>query len=490
MQGIIEDRIYGIKSRTNKQADRVTKFALNATSQIFLGFNYLSASVNALAGMTNIVLQSSGGIYFNKKDVRKGVAEYFADIVNIKQDAVNGTAPNNSGILGDLKNNVQTSRTNTLLEGLNIHQGNQPINRKFSSDNAVKEYLNSDLGSFMHNAGEHMIVSSIMYAMLENIKITDELGRFVTLTGLTEDVTKALTLGDVLKTSNGEMTINAPTHAGSLRMTEYNLPLNKESLKVVSRKIADIKASSQGQVAENKRPLAKMYWYSRLMLSMRGWLPETYRQRLQGITTVGISRKNLKEGDVFYSRAKGKFQEGTYTTFIRFTADMVRELKANKQRLGQIRAIYGDTINEYSRDEVAQLRRASFEIASIFLLTALGRFFKNIKNDLPKDGAIKPLAYFFFFLNMRLRNELLGYVNPLEQWRNVKSISASMDIIDSVGKFAEQLLDPLELYKTGKQKGKSKLFSKFGHIFPYINQYNRSVQDAYGYLIGDKSKSK
>ena len=496
MTGIVENRIYGIKSRTNKQADRVTKLALNYTSQVFLGFNYLSAGVNYVAGTWNLRLQSAGGMDFNRKKLKAGRKIYAGDLLAVKQDAANEKGYQMFNLLRDKQNFIQRSRTNVLMEQLNIHQGNQPINRRYSADNMAKQYLNSDLGGFMHNAGEHAITGEIMYAILLDVKLLNEVGQYVTATGTTEDESKALTLNDVLKARNGVMIIDAPTHAGNLRMSEYNLPLNKQSLKVVSRKIADLRASSQGQYAESKTPLAKMYFYAKLVFSMRGWLPETYRQRLLGISTVGISRKDLKSEDMFYSRAKGHFQEGTYTSAIRASVELTKtvyairkELWYNKARLTQLKNAYGDVMNEYSRMEVANIRRACWELGSIITLAVLSEVFAHFRKELPKDGIVRPTSYFLLFLAMRMRNELLGYINPLEQWRNVKSLSASMDIIDSVGKFTEQLIHPLEVYKTGKLKGHYKLMNKFNHAFPYINQINRNVEDTYGYLIGDKSKT-
>jgi hypothetical protein len=313
----------------------------------------------------------------------------------------------------------------------------------------------------------------------------DAFGKYLTANGTTENVSEALSLNDVLSIENGKVIIDSRAKI----MTESNLPVNENSLLLIGRKIADLRAYSQGQYAGNKRNQAQRYVVGRLVQSMRKWLWRSIANKWRGIDTAFIRNKDLQDEDMFYSRALGAYQSGDYVNLVRFVNELRHQLIEHKFQIGNFKSIARESLSEFDRSQLAGIRRSVFTIGLVIALFYLSKALKKLGDDEPKNSAEREAAHFSALLAIKLQKELLTMVNPLESWKTVNSVSATKDVIDRTVIAIDQLSNPFDIYKSGPNKGRNKAMRKWGRVFPITNVFERGrAADALKWYYGDRAK--
>ena len=269
----------------------------------------------------------------------------------------------------------------------------------------------------------------------------------------------------------------------------------------ISFRIKDIIADDHGNHDPRNKSQIQRRWYGVLFNFMRKWVIRTTLSRYRGISGSLKKYEDLSIEDKNFSVAKGSFQEGTYTSFVRFGYQQMKNVKSlqfdlltrdwktlTEEEAGNIRAV------------VLELGILAASWASSTLLYLLAQKAKD-----EDEEELEALIYNFAYLSERLQGELTFYY-PIVNWRDVKRIakdpSPVINTLSLIMEVLEQMIPVgfdyedgfkvispwTEEYKTGKRKGKNKLMEKSMKLFisPYKNVIDATAKEKFNYLKNAK----
>ena len=461
LNSIIEDRLYGISSVSGVGVTKVTQWISSYTGNSMLILNYLSAAANLGSGLIYDTLGGVGGNFYDKKNLTNAIAAYTNDLAH-------GTNFSDS-IINDFGKKIAQSKTNVLLQTFNIQGDWSAVSGKFMDNTRIKELFKTEHLHFLNKGGEHMIQGIFMYAMLDNIKVLNSEGEYLTKDGTTTDIKKAMSLHEAFYVDNGRLKIDnrvSKTTDNDFPISNYGGVASNESLFLTARKIKDLNAYLQGQYDRKKRAEIQRHWYGTLALLMRKWLPRGFKYHWRGIGTILEKQENLLEDETFYSRALRTEQEGYYTTFARFNINLIRALKSEQFNV----AANWNNMTDYEKGNV---KRAIYELGLMITLFTLGIALKKLAEDDDKEH--KGLYSFIAFECFRLQKELANFINPVEFSSTVKTPTVAIQSFDKLIKLLIQVgIDPTEVYKRGRNKGESKVFNQTMQLFPAVRYLDKA----------------
>jgi hypothetical protein len=315
LKSIVEDRLYGLSTRSSVQATKLTNALAAFTGSVMLIGNYLSSGANLAFGDTANWIEATGGVFFDRKNLAKAHVLYTKELTNMS-------------IIKDFGARVYSSKTNLLMEQFNSLSDWRAVAQKFVADTRMKQLMKTSNLHALNNSAEHFIQNILMYAVLDRIKVLNENGEYLTKDGTTTDPSKAMTYHEAFTVENHRLILDPrarqiKTHAG-------NLPADDSGIFQVSRMIRDLNANLQGQYSHEKKSEIQRYWYGTLVMLLRKWMPRGITRRWRGFEAVGVPIEQLGEDDIFYSTALQHEQEGYYTTTGRLLYRWIRELKRLK----------------------------------------------------------------------------------------------------------------------------------------------------------------
>ena len=124
--------------------------------------------------------------------------------------------------------------------------------------------------------------------------------------------------------------------------------------------------------------------------------------------------------------------------------------------------------------EKANFIRLVAEVSTIVSLGAISSLMgyagKHMEDEYDGDNLSDRLALGSFnysvYLANRLYTETSSLINPMEFVRITKSPTVSSSVLESTIKLAMQMMNPLEIRETGRQKGESELFLAASKLMP------------------------
>jgi hypothetical protein len=470
LHSLMEDRLYGRRNVKGPEVmgisvDKVSEKLIQLSSHNLLIANYMGGGANVLAGKVMNFFEGTRKIHYSRKDLRAAEKKYFGDFVGWSKDV---------GRIGR-----PTSKTNMLIEKfLDTSMDFSGMSNKLANDTRFKELFQMKTLHGINNAAEHYIQSTLVYALLNNTKVTNKNGEFIDNDGnVTTDRDKAMTMDKAYEAKDGKLTWKNEdwTIEG---FDEFNGDVEF----AMSRKAKDITADLQGNYDDNNRAQIQRYWYGKLGFFLRKWMVRGVQRRWRGIDKVG---KGNIEDVAFYSEGQEQFKEGTYTSAARYLRNVWLECKMLQTE------VYSKEWNKLSDVEKANIKSAAFEIgmmvASFASATLLAGLAKGADSE-EEEEFLYTLAYW----SRRQYGELLFYVPPFnikEVGRLARTPSAVQSSIELTTKLTEQLLEDAgnmqaEVYQSGRHKGEYKsdvLMNKLFNPF-YKNFSDRDAKESLGYL--------
>jgi len=477
LQSMVENRLYGIETIGDEYA-KISQTIMAWTGSTMLALNFYAGLANVMQGQVMNFIEAFGGQFFNSKNLARGEIKYLRDLGNI---------------IGDLENLENTSRTNLLLEVLDPQGEFRGLKEKFVRSNRAKALAQSKNLAAPNHIGEHFIQGQLMYAITDNIKVKDKNGKYLDRNFRpTDDVKSAISLDEAIEFKDGVAVLNENVHSTTFSDTADG---NHEQILLETRSLMKkISSDLHGLYDSKIQAHAQRFVAGKFMFMLRKWLVPGFDRRWRGMVyAVGkdaLTFEELRDEDNryrrFYSPDLKSFQEGNYTTAVRFVRSLIKE--------GEFTQLFmlskTNTWNSMTDAEKANVRKTTMEIVMFALTIAAAHILKGLAMELPEEEAA-PLMFMAFGFR-RLHQELMAYVNPVEGLKLMGSPAASVSMIQKATMLIGQsfydggnliLGNEAERYESGRRKGDLKIKKRFEDVVPILSQTNRTVQDAMEYVF-------
>lgn len=451
LESIISNRIHDIKSvdagSLGGVADinKVTAGLLKYSGMTALIGNWANSIVNYNVGTVSNFLEAVGGEQFNLKDLAKAKKTYWRDAKGILDDVFGNT-------------NVDHSRTNLFINIFNVVGEKSHLKHNFSTGNLSQTI---DMGSLRPIAkmGEHMVQAQLMYAIMHSIKITNKDGQYLDKDGnVVSSKEEAASMDEVIefkKIDNG-ISLVLPDFVGgnSFTGTGTREMMLLDMRNLIKKKIEDAhgRYDSDIQSASQRMFWGKAFWF------LRKWIEPGLYRRYRGIGSARKKHSELTDEDRFFSDDLRMYQEGYYTTAIRFVGELLRAVKS-----GSLQEVK-DFNKNLLPHEKANKKKAITELSII-----VGLFLAHGLLD-DEDEADKNLIA--KYLINRQHAEMSFFINPGEAVKIAESPTAGMGTLKAFIRLSSQLMSPTERYEKGVNKGELKLTERFRKIRPRWRVFN------------------
>ena len=454
LESLIRHRVYGITVEGDPQVAKLLKGVGSYTSIVSMALNHLSGAANYLHGTTISWIEGFGNKngLFSAKDRATASAKYHKGM---------------PGVLADVGQRVPKSKTNLLILKFNAFSDFHALDKKFSENNKAKRLGNTGSLLFLNSAGEHAMQSTVMYSILNNIKIQNAEGQFLDKDfKVVENREDAASIDDAMTVNEaGDIVVNS-----AVAKTDITEGVGEEDMFKISQKIRRTARDLYGNYDQNNKSQLQRHAVGALTVQMRGWLVPGIQKRWRGMGSIGTSYEDMSLDRRSYNQETGEFEEGTYATLTRFIWNLRGDVKALK-----FGTAFGDGWNNLTDAEKSRLKKAVIELsfATVMFLAA----------SMLRDGADEPEDYYAAFLARRLYSELTTFINPLEGVRTFRSPMIALSTTENAINFVWQgLTDPTEQYQTGSRAGEYKIKRRFTKLVPIWKQYDRSVKEALIFL--------
>lgn len=419
-----EGKLFG-KVDVAKTLNTLNKY----TAFNMLGVNFIQGTANVLLGSTMQWVEAFGGENYTPKDYLKAKKVYSKQLANTIND------------IGSRKQTGLISLLNMEFDTLNDY-GVENIRR----DSKFGKLMTSNTVMFTSSAGEHMMQSKAMLAMLNHTQAKDSKGNVL---GSMLDMAKVKDGKLIFEDNKGIPVANFGT----------------EERNVFEGKMKRMLSSMHGEYSDLGRVAIQRYALGRMGYMFRKFI------------VVGVKRRWGKKR---INNISNDYTEGYYRTTVSFLGSLVKDLR--KLQL----SIMSEDWSSLTIREKANIRKALSEIG--FLLSAmllLAVFVKPEDDDDEKDSW---LSSFLSYQAYRFKTELAFFFNPMEAMKILRSPAASMSMIENSIKFIGQILPPdfegFERYERGSWKGDFKINKTMIDFIPAYKQIYRlkNVSDQIGWL--------
>lgn len=481
----IDNRLYkrnykGIYSKGNyrliKSAEAVSKYA----STLVLAGNFMSALSTFSQGTIYRAIEASVGEHMNQNDWKAGTKKAWSDIHKM---------------LADTQKFLPESKTNLLIKKFGLETMQKSLTNKFVQDNFAKRNLDSETLYTVTSIAETMVTANLMYSLLNNIKVTNEEGKYINQDGKIVSKKDAMSLDEAYEAKYGKLILNKHVKYTTFNIAEkFTDGVNNDNTMAateISRYIRSVYADLYGQYNQDMKSVFQRNIWGKLTMSLRQWLPRGAHKRWRGITDV-VSIDNFmsfedlrKEENIdrrFYSQDQKQFQEGHYVTSLRFIRSIYKEMKSNQLRMLAAR---NNVRNLMTDHELANLKRTQYELALMVMTAALGLFLRMLALSSGADDDDKEKLYFAAYLSNRINTELLTFIHPGEMFKMIQNPAASISVIERVFKWLWQLagysyteqegfeMNINQEYEKGDKKGENKAKIKTLGLIPGRVKYEQ-----------------
>lgn len=364
-----------------KTIDTINKY----TAFSKLSLNILQSGSQVITGSLWRKIESIGGDEFTGKELNEASVEYAKDTI---------------GLLKDSMNTIPKHKINALRKYLGV--GKQK--NGYQSD--LEKLLNPEHTSVMNNTGDHMLSSVTMIAMMKHQKVKNSNGEEITLW-------EAIDIND-----NGDL------------LVKDGVEFTDKDAFILAQKISTINRQIDGTITQDDQNAAKRNPWARAILFMRNWVHPSYSKRF-GYTYD-------QDGNIVgnYNQSLGKEQLGYYTDTVLTTIDFIKNITSewDSKRLAAITASW----NKLTVTQKKNLYKTGIEISLMAATTALALAINaaNDDDDEEKNIVLSTLSVMMF----RASNEMAQYLNPTLTLDMLKSPAASISIIESSIKLANNLV--------------------------------------------------
>ena len=405
-------KVFGKTFDVSKLIDAMNKY----TSLNLLGFNVVQGTANVALGSTMQWIEAFGGSkgrgHYTSKDYLKAKKVYTKHL---------------TGIIGDVGSRKPTnliSLLNREFDTLNDYTGGS-----LRRDTKFSQLLSSDTLFFTSHAGEHMMQTKVMLAMLNNLEAKQEdqvIGKMLDMFSVEED----------------KLVLDP-------RVTNFG----ENDRAIFENKVKRVLSSMHGEYSDLGRVAIQRYAVGRMAFMFRKFV------------VPGAKRRYSKE---HVNNLSGEVIEGTYRTTARFLGNLVKDFNRYK-----FSVLTTDWNNLKAREQAAIIKT----IGEVSFLLAAGILIGALEGGEDDD---KWLRNFLAYQAYRFRTEITFFINPGSTMQILRSPAASMSLIENTFKFTGEIfkaLRPEQLgfdeYERGNWKGRKKITKHLINFIPGWRQLAR-----------------
>jgi hypothetical protein len=206
-------------------------------------------------------------------------------------------------------------------------------------------------------------------------------------------------------------------------------------------------------------------------------LPGFYR-RWRGMYYVRHDADKLTDNQQYYSLETREFQEGTYTSFVRFflrtVVKGITELKLE---------IMTNDWNKLTDSEKANIHKTIREL-SLTVLTMISSLMLALSAKDEPDDEDREFLYVLAYIFRRQESELMQYYSPSDTLKIFRTPFVALSTLEKTSGFIQQVMpwNIDEQYMTGDRRGQYKAWIKLKKLVPVISQTERSAENSFNYL--------
>lgn len=490
LKSSIDNRIYkrpyvGTFTKRNYQMIKAVEKVVQYSSINALSLNFKSAFATSGQGAIYRFIEGMVGEHFTTKDWQAGNTKTFADLPNMILDS---------------QKHVPTSKTNLLLKHFGLEQQAEALVNKFVQDNFVTKNLDSNSLYIITSMAETVVTSMLMYSKLNNIKVMNANQEYIDAEGNVVTIDKAMSLDEAYTVSdNGKLELNKNViYTNHSLLNKYNEKGNDTGIAAteISRYMQGLYADLYGQYNSHLKSEFQRTVIGRMVMSMKGWFPRGVHRRFRNLTTSLTTFEEMREDrnlyKRFYSQDLKQFQEGYYTSLVRYVASTIKGHKiASMGLIGSGKDVW-NTMSEHER---ANLKRSLIELAVMSSLTALSMLLVEIARNMGDDDEDKEKVYAAAYFAWRINDELTTFINPKTLINMIRNPAAAFNTFDSLWKVLTRFIDFSyedgefdwlidERYERGSKEGDLKLYHESLKLVNPLRQIDQAKS-----ILGFESKT-
>jgi hypothetical protein len=465
LNNMVEAKFYETLHKGNAaigkaDANKVIKF-INSTSA------FLTLSLNAASGTAN-VLNANAQLFI--ESFWKG---RFITAGSLKQaNLIYSTTLGDS--MQDLVRPYARSFPNQLQEYFNTKGLFELAGSDFLRTDMTKVGLHLDSLRVFQESGEHYIQSVTVMGVLGTIKVMDENHNFINKEGnIVESEKEAASVLDMMKVNEIDGLIGMDpkvvytTHSALTKWDEGG----KEALdSLTAKKLYDV----MGNYRPSDQPDITRVWYGKLVMLYRKFLVPMGQARLRGFESSFTRKENLKDYERTYSYALQEYEEGYYSTFIRY---IMTSVKDKKMYLLAKEPVW-DNLTDYEKHNI---KKTFIEMAMTSAMIPLSIMLVQALQGEDDDNE---WVFFLLYQLRRLDTELSQYKNVSESFKMMRSPIPSARLVETVLSIMSdtfQFWKWGDTYQNGHNKDKNKLATKILKQIPVAKEFNRTYKDLFEY---------
>lgn len=397
---------------TNKMATLLLKLG----STVQLGFNNMAHLANAVTGIAMQNIEAIAGEYFSASELWKADQEFGKALGNY---------------VGDIGQRINNSKLALFDELFDVKQNfKQRSKKSFLNKTILTRVFGPSLQFFGQEAGDFWLYNRTAIAVALKTKLKDSNGNSISLWDALETVpinSEKPHLGNKLVIKEGVTKEDG---------TEFT---NKDIFEIGSY-INGVNKHLFGIYNPEDMIMARSVIWGRFMMQYRDWIPSALVKRFRGKT---------------WSLELNKEFEGYYRTSLRFTSQIIKELKNGQLNISQL-------WNELEDYERANVIRTVVELSQ-WIGVSIIAFLLGGGDDKDKKGFIEAMASYMAKREQTELGALVPFMMPKEMLKMVQSPAASTNVIKDIGELVT-LLNPLSYtdeIQSGDYKGHSSAYRAF-----------------------------
>lgn len=465
LNNMLEQRFYDIMKTAHPKfagadLNKLVTFINSSSAFLALSLNYASATANVVNGSTQIFLESLWkSTDLNANSVRKANAIYTKNIGDILRDV---TAP------------IDNALPNQITELFNARGLFNLSHANFLASDLIKKGLTRQALQVFQESGEHWMQSVITMGVLDTVKVMNANSEFINKEGkVVKSKKEAASLLDMIEKKDGYAQVSDKVvYTTKSYATKWNEG-GKEKISLLIRKKLD---QMIGNYTETDQPELMRTTGGPLLYLYRKYLFPMGLARLRGFEHSYKKKEDLEDHEKRFSYALQEYEEGTYTTFVRYVIQSIKDKQYN--------LLSQKNWNKLSDYEKQNIKKAITEFTFMFVLLPLAHHFIAIAAQGSTSADDNEYLFFVAYQLRRLDTELSQYHNPAEFFKLLRSPIPSVRLLESSMEIMGGVFDPMswtEEYVRGPHEGQNKLKVKVQKQLPVLKEFKRSFNDLYEY---------
>ncbi len=483
LRGVIEHFLHGVSTKgggeipipgtdTTISGNKLARSIKSYTSMVGMAGNFFAGGATMLHGLSMQFMEAGGDI-INRQNFKNAWKYY----VKSKKDDIDDAAGKR----------LLRSKTNKLLRYLNV-QDFSVDNTRAGIRSRTVQLLSPNVSYAISSSFEHFVHGTMMNAVIDTAAVKDKDGDYIDSNGnkVSKRKDSASLLNMIKDNKEKPLEIDSRVKEVEFSGKKYDLDSSVSRSAMfndLSKVVNDRARVLFGNYHGNNKSEAERNAWGALGYIFRKWLIPGFLNRWRGARSIHkdvYQGEDLRKGK-FYNEAIGRFDEGTYTSFLKFMMRLFKEGKLLKFHT------YKENWNKMDDMQRRNTVRAIRELAMITSAIAAHQLISMSLEDL--DDEDKRSEYFLLaYYIRRLQTELTVYL-PFsgEATKILQNPTAATGVIQDIVELGYRLLsfNALEEYERDSgnmEEGDLKITKEFQDIVPGANIYNRSTKESYEWI--------